>query len=513
MTPMKALLTAAIVIAGAACTEETIVYRDREPFNPPPDAQSGFLGYFTASTKTTTCGNCHSGHQRDWKTSAHAGAWATLQGSGAAQAFCNACHTVSHAGNPAVAPAGYARVADSAYHDVQCESCHGPGINHVQEPDLTANHPLARIGVADSLSSCIECHTGTHHPFAEEWKQSPHANVITSAAGNASCASCHEGKATLASWGANVNYVEKTSSTFMATTCAVCHDPHGSGNPAQLRFPTDNPDPNTNLCMKCHARRAEPAVNSSRGPHAPQGQMLLGTGGYWPAGTSYDTALIVTSHGPEGNAKLCARCHVARFTVTDAQTGDFVFQSTGHLFRAIPCVDGQGVPTGSTTCNYNTTERQFATCAGSGCHASVNTALSAFNTSRNDIRTLARQIWIDADGDENVDAFPTDSGFLAKVMLNQPAAFTVDAVISAAEGAQFNVRMVGEGYYSNADDSKGVHNPFLARSLLTANINELLSVYGAFLPLTIPLEVKAAMYDPRLRADTKDAIIRRVAGR
>jgi hypothetical protein len=204
---------------------------------------------------------------------------------------------------------------------------------------------------------------------------------------------------------------------------------------------------------------------------------------------------------------------VGRFTVTDAQTGNFVFQATGHLFRAIPCVDAQGVPTGSTTCAYNTTERQFGSCAGAGCHASVNTALSAFNTSRNDIRLLARTIWIDVDADEAIDAFPADSGYLAKVMLNAPTEFTVNTVITAAEGALFNIRMVGEGYYGNADDSKGVHNPFLARSLLTANINELLATYPGFLPVMLPPDVRGAMYDPRLSRATKDAVLRLVGGR
>lgn len=513
MKPARFVLAAALVFAaGVACTDETIVYRDRDLFNAPPDAQGGFLGYYDASRKQTTCGNCHSGHQRDWMRTAHAGAWSTLVASGAQQALCNACHSVSHAGNTAVSPAGYARVADTAYHDVQCESCHGAGYTHVLEPDITANHPLARVALTDSLASCAECHSGSHHPFVEEWKQSPHANVITTAAGRAECASCHEGHATLTSWGVTSNYVEKTSATYLATTCAVCHNPHGSPYPKQLRFPTSSPDPNTNLCMKCHARTGEPQVNSTRGPHAPQGLMLLGAAGYWPAGTSYDTSLIVTSHGPEGNPSLCARCHVGRFTVNDAQTGNFVFQVTGHLFRAIPCVDAQGVPTGSTSCAYSTAERQFASCAGSGCHASVNTALSAMNAARGDIRLLARQIWID-DGDQTLEAFPTDSGFLAKVMLNLPAEFTSDLVITAAEGALFNIRLAGEGYYGNADNSRGVHNPFLARSLLTANINELLSVYSAFLPLTVPPEVRGAMLDVRVPASTKDAILRQVTGR
>ena len=48
---------AALLILG--CTDEKIVFR--EPVNPPPDANSGFLGYFTATDKQSTCGNCHVG--------------------------------------------------------------------------------------------------------------------------------------------------------------------------------------------------------------------------------------------------------------------------------------------------------------------------------------------------------------------------------------------------------------------------------------------------------------------
>jgi len=41
-------------LATGGCGDD-IVFVDREPFNPPPDAASGFLGYFDASTKQTTC--------------------------------------------------------------------------------------------------------------------------------------------------------------------------------------------------------------------------------------------------------------------------------------------------------------------------------------------------------------------------------------------------------------------------------------------------------------------------
>ena len=85
-----------ILAVLSGCTSEKIVFRYREPFNDPVDAASGFLGYFTAATKVTACGNCHVGHQRDWKTTAHAGAYKTLSDlpASTAVASCYTCHTV-----------------------------------------------------------------------------------------------------------------------------------------------------------------------------------------------------------------------------------------------------------------------------------------------------------------------------------------------------------------------------------------------------------------------------------
>src|SRR6266508_3264709 len=118
MVLSRVVFVAAVAGALGACTDEKIVYRDREPFNPPADTVAGFLGYFTVNTKQTSCGNCHVAHQRDWKTTAHASAWAGLLTAGTPQAFCTGCHTVSGKGNTVVGNAGYNRIADSAYHDV-----------------------------------------------------------------------------------------------------------------------------------------------------------------------------------------------------------------------------------------------------------------------------------------------------------------------------------------------------------------------------------------------------------
>ncbi len=77
-----AIATVGCLAAASACTDT--VYKDRPPFNPPPDANSGFLGYFTAAERQTTCGNCHVGQQADWIQTLHATAWDTLQANPAA---------------------------------------------------------------------------------------------------------------------------------------------------------------------------------------------------------------------------------------------------------------------------------------------------------------------------------------------------------------------------------------------------------------------------------------------
>ena len=504
------------VFVTGACTDEKIVYQ--RPINPPPDAASGFLGYFTAATKATTCGNCHVDHQRRWQQTAHAAAWDDLVGSGRQQASCNSCHSITERGNSVEGVAGYALVAASAYHDVQCESCHGPGFNHAQAPDVGAV-PLAHLRVTDTTdqASCAECHTGTHNPFVEEWSQSRHSEILPAEAGNVSCQPCHESRGALKAWGVNANYVERDSTAaanyFPAATCGVCHDPHGSPNSRQLRFPIDVASEERNLCVKCHMRRIEPTPASARGatPHAPQGAVFYGIGGYRnPTYFVYDTIQVATTHASgTANPRQCAGCHVVAFSKLDTLTNTTIF-STGHTFRPIPCLVN-GRPVADNGCAYTTAARSWKACAASGCHASEAVAQSVFTSGRNTLKSLADVVWRDVNGNTTIDAFPVDSGYLPKVKLNQPAAFTyTDATITPAEGAEFNARTVGEGLYANGDKSIGVHNPFLARALLQANIQELLATY-AFLP-SPPADVRRLLAEP-LPGTSKTNAIRRIVSR
>ncbi|MEX1186847.1 MAG: cytochrome c3 family protein [Gemmatimonadaceae bacterium] len=480
---VPSLAAAVIVLAAAGCSGDNVVFRDRAPFNPPPDAASGFLGYYDADTKQTTCGNCHSGFQASWVTTAHASAHATLEASSAKQDFCYSCHTVTGKGNVVGGTtAGYDKVKVDTYNDVQCESCHGPGLQHVEGVSQgTLVRPLAKLSMTGS-GNCGDCHSGVHQPFAEEWKESRHAFVDPSRASRESCLGCHDGRGALARFGEDGNYVEKDVATaYQPTTCAVCHDPHGSANTKQLRFSISAADPELNLCMRCHLRVAVPELTgyAATRPHAPQGAMLLGFAGWRPPGFQYDTARIFGSHATTKNPRLCAGCHVNSFTVTDKATGAFAFQSTGHLMRPVPCLDATGKPTADKTCAYTSTARTWQSCTASGCHGSAEVAANIFNDSRALMKSFTDQLWADLDHSHYLEATPRDAGMLATLKATRPGEWSnTDNMTTPAEGAEFNARLCGEYDQSNSDNSKGVHNPFLCRALLIATINYVRSYYS-----------------------------------
>jgi predicted CXXCH cytochrome family protein len=482
------MLVAVAAFAVAGCSDDKIVYRDRAPFNPPPDAALGFLGYYDATAKQTTCGNCHSGFQAGWQTTKHANAWSVLQSSSAAAPACEGCHTVTGNGNVASGtPAGHATVPDEVYYDVQCESCHGPGLEHVEGVGQgNIVRPLAKLSM-EGTGNCGDCHSGAHQPFAEDWRQSRHAVLDDHMITSANCSRCHEGRgALMRNFNEDVNFQEKeTADAYVAITCGVCHDPHGSGNPSQLRFPITSQDPAENLCMRCHLNRDEP-TGARITPHAPQGGVLLGQAGWRPPNFAYDTARIFGSHATTRNPKLCAGCHVNQYSVVDQLTGEFSFTSSGHLFRPIPCLDATGKPTADKSCEYTVSARAWNSCTGAGCHDDAAVAANLFNASKDLMKFFADQLWTDLNGDGTLQPAPTDGGLLATVKANMPGEWTDSQVLTPAEGAEFNARLCGDYGSGNSDNSKGVHNPFLCRALLIASIDYVKLHYGLTTPAPTP---------------------------
>ena len=478
----RVLILALFVAAGGLVGCEEEIFRDRPLYEDPAAGAMGFLGYFDEADGLTACGNCHIGVQSQWETTAHADAWAGLQDSGHSQAFCEGCHTVSELGNTVTEAAGWNVVPEDRYHDVQCESCHGPGLTHVQNPD--ASQPFAGLDVSlDLTTGCAECHQGTHHPFADEWAQSAHGSVGF-ASGREGCDGCHSGNGALARWGIDANYTEKAAAEAgepIAITCGVCHDPHGSQNDAQLRFPIDTPDIDRNLCAQCHNRRTVPDPNSSHGlePHSPEAALLEGDVGWFPPGLTIDRGQIVATHGSEANPSLCATCHVNAFEITDAETGEFVFNATGHLFAAVPCLDTNGVPT-TADCGLSEGERTFEGCTAAGCHGSAQAALSALSTATLRLQTLAEELEdLLTQVDGNLD------GAGGEIDATNPT-------FTTAEGAFFNLHLAAFGGEGRPDPllqyaGSATHNPFLTEQLLISSIAAVEDEYGVSASPTLDL--------------------------
>jgi predicted CXXCH cytochrome family protein len=425
----RALILAAFALG--ACTDT--VYKDRPPFKDPPDPASGFLGYYDVATQKTTCGNCHVETQADWKGTKHSQAWADLTALGLPDvSSCQGCHTVSENGNLTPAPAGYNVVKDPAYHDVQCENCHGPGFTHVDAPDA-GTAPLASIHVdtttgagADPTGTCAACHQDTHHPQWEEWRQSMHARMGRHN-DEELCLQCHTGAGALEAWGIESAFKEKNDPVPVdGITCPVCHDPHDATNPGQLRYPLASNDVNQQLCMKCHNRRSVPiamdstrntpeGMSGSNSPHGPQGPVLLAEAGYQNLNYLDPAVLTPSTHGQlAANPRLCAGCHVYGFPATD-DAGNAVTVS-GHLFRPIPCyVPGSSVPTDTIkNCAYTAAERSFKSCAQSGCHGSEASAAQLLSVARSRIQPLTAALWVNSGNTSGIDTL--DKGIIPFIL-------------------------------------------------------------------------------------------------
>jgi predicted CXXCH cytochrome family protein len=442
------LLLAALTAAGCQDTEKIFVAFPL--YDDPPTAAAQFLGYSDQDDNLPVCGNCHVGQNAAWQQTAHAGAWETLQASPAAQDFCEGCHTVSESGNHTEDPGGWTATLDTRYQDVQCESCHGPGLEHVINPD--ASQPLASLLAGTDLTNgCGECHAGSHHGFVDEWAESRHGTMNAFPQGREECVQCHEARGALAMFGVKADYIEKEQTDAIPITCAVCHDPHDATNQHQLRFPIDVPNVELNLCMKCHHKRAVPDPNSSRGPHSPQGPLLMGEAGWRPPNFLSPTAQIVATHGTAANPGLCAGCHVNSYEVTDPESGDHVFSVTGHSFKATPCLDVQGVPLPTTDCAVE--ERTFAACSSSGCHGTPEVARGLLLVVTTRLDLLA----------DELDA----------LLVQVPASeFVVgDDLTTTGEGAKFNLDLATQ-------QGSPFHNPFLIEALLTASIQQVELDYG-----------------------------------
>ncbi len=292
------------------------------------------------------CADCHSNLADLWATSAHAGAAETLEEAGqAGNAYCMGCHTVGTHGyeaDPAADNRAWNDVPLESLEEVQCENCHGPGSAH-------ADREVARLDAPLGAAVCGDCHNGPHHPTYEEWQTSGHGQIaeeLTYPAGRTSCSKCHNGYESWEYLSDPANWTEPASLPGVENiTCAVCHNPHGSDAPGQLRAAavTDVVLPNGRvipqagagrLCMTCHNGRRGPVdieemiTDGSEhfGPHhSVQGDMLAGTGAYEEIAPSYPFGTSTHLKIKDG----CVHCHTLAEPF-DEVTG---VAYTGHTFQ------------------------------------------------------------------------------------------------------------------------------------------------------------------------------------
>jgi hypothetical protein len=228
--------------------------------------------------------------------------------------------------------------------NIGCESCHGPGNDHVATFGNTD-----KISVSLDAGVCLQCHDApTHHMVGSYYNASNHATMPLAGedAVSTSCFPCHSGSAYF-KYSQNKTtpgYVAATDAS-QPITCSVCHDPHTAANYGLRLVPVTlkngfsvSTGGNGQLCMTCHQSRKNIATTittkapyygfSDRfGPHhGPQADMLLGQNAYQYGDTSITG---ISTHS--GLTDACVTCHMQtrgsnsnhQWTMSDS-TGDYV---------------------------------------------------------------------------------------------------------------------------------------------------------------------------------------------
>jgi DmsE family decaheme c-type cytochrome len=187
-----------------------------------------------------------------------------------------------------------------------CETCHGPGSKHMDDPDhVKVVNNFTAMSPAAVNATCTTCHNRGEHAL---WEGSQHERR------DLSCTSCHSMHKPLSEKG---SLKAKTETEVCAPchrdkaskldrsghmplregkmACSSCHNMHGATNVKLLR----KGDSIAELCTSCHADKRGPYLWE----HAPTRDGCVTC--HDPHGSSNERMLVVKP------PMLCQRCHVA----------------------------------------------------------------------------------------------------------------------------------------------------------------------------------------------------------
>lgn len=247
-----------LAAGGAAAREQNSSTRET------PQA-SGMVG-------VDTCVTCHEREGQSYRASAHARAWDPR--------------------TPAAARG--------------CETCHGPGQGHVDDPgDRSRIRSFLRMAPREVSDTCTTCHNREAHA---QWQGSMHD------ARNLTCTTCHsmhsprseraqlKQVSVLATCGQchrdKLAKVERTAHMPVREgkmDCSTCHNQHGSTNVRLLRVGQSVNE----FCVSCHTEKRGPFLWE----HPPVRESCVTC--HDPHGSSNDRMLVAKL------PMLCQRCHIA----------------------------------------------------------------------------------------------------------------------------------------------------------------------------------------------------------